>query len=118
MVVLSFGNLALQTAFLQSPCLRIQQFLVAIEVRRRREEYCRTGAYFSLFAQRRFSRFPRTTMRDLARLGAMFSSLLVVMTHMEGIALGKPLGRQQRRQYSWREILTYVSFSSRPSFYS
>ena len=82
MVVSSAGILALQKAFLRSPCLRRHQFLVAIEVRRRREEYCRTRAYFSLFYQRRFSRFPRTKMRDLARSGAMLSSLFIVMTHM------------------------------------
>ena len=59
-VVLSAGNLALQKALLQSPCLIRRKLSVAMEVRRRRrEEYCRTGAYFSIFARRRFSRFPR-----------------------------------------------------------
>merc|ERR1712194_901793 len=70
MVVSSSGRRALQKAFLQSPCLRTRQFSVAMEVRRRRDEYCSTGAYFSLFSQRRPSRLPRTTMRDLARSGA------------------------------------------------
>ena len=80
MVVLSSGNLSFQKSFLQSTCRRIRELLVDIEVRRRREEYCRTGACFSLFAQRRFLRFPRTMMRDLARSCAMFSSLFIFMT--------------------------------------
>ena len=118
MVVLSAGNLELQKVFLQSPCPRRRQFSVAIEVRRRMEEYCRTGGVFSLFAQSQFFGFPKTTMRVLARSGAMFSYLLIVMTHINGIALGTPLGRWRRRRYSWREISTYVSFSSRPYFSS
>ena len=116
MVVPSDGNLVLQKALLQSPCLRRRKFSVAMEMMRWREEYCRTGAYFSLFDQRRLLRFPRTTMRDLARSGAMFLSLLMVMTHIEVIALGKPLGRRRRRKYFWTEISTYVSFSRRISF--
>ena len=102
MVFLFAGNWELQKAFLQSPCLRRRQFLVVTEVRMRREEYCSNGEYFSLFAQRQFSRFPRTTMRDLARSGSVFSSLLIFMTHMDGIALGTPLGRRRRQHYSWR----------------
>ena len=116
MVVSSAGNLALQKAFLQSPCLRRRQFSVAMDVRRQRDEYCRTGAYFSVFAQRRFSMFPRTMMQDLERSCAMVSYLLMVMTHIEGIVFGTPFGRRQRQRYYWREILTYLLFSRRQSF--
>ena len=54
-----------------------------MEVKRQREEYCRTRVYFSPFAQRRFLRLPRTTMQDLVWSVAMFLSLLMVMTHIE-----------------------------------
>ena len=118
MVVLSAEIFSLQKSFFQSHCLRRCQLSVAMEVRKQSEEYCRTRAYFSLFAQRRLSRFLRTMMRDLVQSGAMYSYLLMFMTHIEGISLGTPLGRRRRRQYSWREVSTYVSFSRRQSFSS
>ena len=48
----------------------------------------------------RFRPQPKTTIRDLARRGIMFSSFLIVRTHMIGMARGAPFSRSA--QYSPR----------------
>ena len=93
MVVLSSGRRAFQKMFLQLPCLRTRQFSVVMDLRRHRDEYCSTGAYFSFLSQRQPSRLPRTAIQDLARSGAMFLLRLMSITHMDGIALGTDFGR-------------------------
>jgi len=93
-VILLFGRMPQQNAFLQLPCLRVRQCLATMLTRRRIVSGQRTGTYFSDLVHMRSLWLPRMTIRDFA---------LTERMHMVGIARGVSLAR--RALYYARHIL-------------
>ncbi len=103
MVTFSGGRKSWQNAFLQLPWWRGLCFWTAMLTRKWKESLWRTDINLSNFNHTLSSWLPRITMQDFAQWGSKFLSLLIVRTHMVGIAWGVPFS--PRARYLPRVIL-------------
>ena len=114
----SLGKIPLQNAFLQSPCFNLRPSLTAIEVSSLDAVALSTGAYLSSWDHIRFSKFPKATIRDLARVGSPFISGLIVNRFMVGIACAASPCFRTYSKYSVVVISVKTSSPCRPSYSS